>query len=292
MATPFSKMTDSQINELFTLAPSTWKENSPIWHHDYQRTADKTRIAKNLIMYVWAGDCDNTEQAKAILDTMDSHEDRIAFARMMVDADNYIEFAPDYKNLGQDEALEKKLHEAMDKYDGLDAYVEAAQLELAWNIAEDYADVEDLIELFAPRFILQPSQEPGFWVATDTINGIVVKFKHQQFNDTQQVTLLNGDTFKTEAEAVKVATYLRELSDWLRDNHYNKVLPDPINIRKYIGNRICKLRTEQGLSVRALAALAGVTPANITNIENGKYSVGLDILNKIAIALGVKIELN
>lgn len=146
--TTFANLSDSQINKLFTLAPSTWKESSPYWHHDYQRTEDKTRIAKNLIKYVWSGDCDNVEQAKAIIDTMKSHEDRMAFAKMMVDADNYTEFAPDYKNLGQNEELEKVLASKMEAYNGLDAYVEAAQLELAWNIAEDYADVEDLIKLF------------------------------------------------------------------------------------------------------------------------------------------------
>lgn len=146
--TTFANLSDSQIEKLFTLAPSTWKESSPYWHHDYQRTADKTCIAKNLIKYVWSGDCDNVEQAKAILNTMKSHDDRMAFAKMMVDADNYTEFAPDYKNLGQDEELEKVLASKMEAYNGLDAYVEAAQLELACNIAEEYADVEDLIKLF------------------------------------------------------------------------------------------------------------------------------------------------
>lgn len=142
------------------------------------------------------------------------------------------------------------------------------------------------------RFIIQPSRDVGFWAATDTANGIVVKFKHQQYNETQQVTLLNGDTFKTEAEAMKVATYLRELADWLRDNHYDKVLPDPIDIRKQIGNRIRDLRTSQNLSMQQLADMAGITKANVCNIEAGKYSVGLDVLHKVATALGVKIELN
>lgn len=140
------------------------------------------------------------------------------------------------------------------------------------------------------RFVLQPSQEPGFWVATDKDNGIVVKFREHQFNETQQITLLNGDTFKSAEEAMNVATYLRELSDWLRDNHYNKVMP-PVSIRLIIGDRIRQLRTAQNLTQQQLADLAGVTKANICNIERGAYSVGLDVLNKIATALHAEIQL-
>lgn len=32
------------------------------------------------------------------------------------------------------------------------------------------------------RFLLQPSREPGYWVATDTANGIVIRFKEHDFN--------------------------------------------------------------------------------------------------------------
>lgn len=73
------------------------------------------------------------------------------------------------------------------------------------------------------RFILQPSKNKEWWVATDTKHNIVVKFKDHEYNDTQEVTLLDGDTFKTEEEALRYATYMREIADWLRDNHYDKV---------------------------------------------------------------------
>lgn len=75
------------------------------------------------------------------------------------------------------------------------------------------------------RFVLQPSQEPGFWVATDTEHLIVIKFQEHRFNETQKITLLNGDKFASDEEALRVATYLRELADWLRDNHYNVAMP-------------------------------------------------------------------
>lgn len=140
------------------------------------------------------------------------------------------------------------------------------------------------------RFILQPSQEPGFWVATDTEHGIVVRFEEHRFNETQQTTLLNGDTFKTAEEALGYATYMREIADWLRANHYNTAMP-PVDVRSRIGSRIRDLRTEQGMTIQQLADKAGITRANLSNIEAGKYSVGLDILNKIATALGVDVTL-
>lgn len=62
-------------------------------------------------------------------------------------------------------------------------------------------------------------------------------------------------------------------------------------IRLVIGARIKELRTTQNLTQQQLADLAGVTKANICNIERGAYSVGLDVLNKIATALGAEIQL-
>lgn len=64
-----------------------------------------------------------------------------------------------------------------------------------------------------------------------------------------------------------------------------------MNIRLRVGNRIKDLRTAKKLTQQQLADLAGITKANICNIEAGKYSVGLDVLNKIATALGVTIKL-
>lgn len=57
-----------------------------------------------------------------------------------------------------------------------------------------------------------------------------------------------------------------------------------------IGNRIKQIREERKLDARDLAKLADIDAANLSRIENGKYSVGLDILSKIAAALGKKID--
>lgn len=74
------------------------------------------------------------------------------------------------------------------------------------------------------RFIIQPSTlQQGWWVCTDTENNIVCRFEGHKFNDTQEFTLLDGDTFGKKEEAIKYATFVREMGDWLRDNHYDKI---------------------------------------------------------------------
>jgi len=60
--------------------------------------------------------------------------------------------------------------------------------------------------------------------------------------------------------------------------------------RARIGARIRALREERGIEARDLAKLAGIDAANLSRIENGKYSVGFDILTKIATALGKKVD--
>lgn len=69
---------------------------------------------------------------------------------------------------------------------------------------------------------------------------------------------------------------------------YRKLEKDKERIR--IGNRIKELRSDKGLDSKSLALYAGIDPANLCRIESGKYSVGFDILAKIANVLGMKID--
>ena len=61
-----------------------------------------------------------------------------------------------------------------------------------------------------------------------------------------------------------------------------------MNERERIGKRIAEIRKERCYTVRQLANLRAAT---ISNVENGKFSVGIDILAKICDALEVKIEI-
>ena len=62
-------------------------------------------------------------------------------------------------------------------------------------------------------------------------------------------------------------------------------------IREYIGKRIAELRKERKLSQVDLALKAGLDKGHIARIELGRYSVGIDTLQKICDALDVKLEM-
>lgn len=62
-------------------------------------------------------------------------------------------------------------------------------------------------------------------------------------------------------------------------------------IRTQIGARVKELRTERGLSMQQLADAAGITKANVCNIEAGKYSVGIDVLYRVAVSLDAEIRI-
>lgn len=61
--------------------------------------------------------------------------------------------------------------------------------------------------------------------------------------------------------------------------------------RKAIGENIRKLRTAQGWEQEQLAQIAGITTANVRSVEAGKYAVNIDVLNKIAGALGAELKM-
>lgn len=58
-----------------------------------------------------------------------------------------------------------------------------------------------------------------------------------------------------------------------------------------IGKKIRQIREEKGMEAKDLAKLASVDAANLSRIEQGKYSVGLDILSKLAFVLGYHIDI-
>lgn len=48
---------------------------------------------------------------------------------------------------------------------------------------------------------------------------------------------------------------------------------------------------EKGWEQDQLAQIAGITTANIRSVEAGKYAVNIDVLNKIAGALGAELRM-
>lgn len=75
------------------------------------------------------------------------------------------------------------------------------------------------LQAIMKRYIIQPSEKPNHWVCTDTDNGIICVFEAHRFNDTQQFTMLED----SRASVSELARIAREMGDWLRDNHYDKI---------------------------------------------------------------------
>ena len=63
------------------------------------------------------------------------------------------------------------------------------------------------------------------------------------------------------------------------------------DMRKDMGVIIHNMRHCQGWSQDQLADIVGITAAKVRSIEAGKCAVNIDVLNKIAIALGAELRL-
>ena len=67
--------------------------------------------------------------------------------------------------------------------------------------------------------------------------------------------------------------------------------PDRNNERERIGAQIRSLREERHLEAKELAEFADIDASNLSRIEKGKFSPGLDILCKIAAAMDCSVEI-
>lgn len=62
--------------------------------------------------------------------------------------------------------------------------------------------------------------------------------------------------------------------------------------RASIGSRIKYIRENEGITVRKLSSISGLTFQSISKIENGQYNTGIDNICKLCNALGYRIEIN
>lgn len=69
------------------------------------------------------------------------------------------------------------------------------------------------------RFIIQESEKANYWVCTDTVNGLVCIFENHNFNDNQQFKFLEN----IKPDALNIAKFTKEMGDWLRNNHPEKI---------------------------------------------------------------------
>jgi transcriptional regulator with XRE-family HTH domain len=62
-----------------------------------------------------------------------------------------------------------------------------------------------------------------------------------------------------------------------------------MNIKEKTGKRIRHLRKERGLSQEALAYEAEVDRTYVTDVENGRRNVSVEILERLIKALGISV---
>lgn len=97
-----------------------------------KRSDSRTSLAHALVNRVFNGE--GTENLP-ILKTLKDDEDRMALAEDLIGVHNYTEFYPEnFKNT--------------EEYDGIDAHVDAARLEFVRNLNGEYAEEDELKELF------------------------------------------------------------------------------------------------------------------------------------------------
>lgn len=63
-------------------------------------------------------------------------------------------------------------------------------------------------------------------------------------------------------------------------------------LRLVIGQQIAMLRKKHGLTIRELSELSGINSSNISKIENGKYNISIDIIERICKSLGASVKID
>lgn len=70
-----------------------------------------------------------------------------------------------------------------------------------------------------PDYVVQQLEDKNGFTCTDTKNMISVSWQDRKFNDTQKVSFLNS----TVPDAGQLATAMRQIGDWLVENHSEKL---------------------------------------------------------------------
>ena len=87
---------------------------------------------------------------------------------------------------------------------------------------------------------------------------------------------------------------MKENTDYILTSKGNKILIETLlkDSRSSFGEAFTQARKRAGLSQVELARLAGVDRSNLTRFENGKYNPSLEIMVKIAGAMGKRMVIS
>ena len=90
--------------------------------------------------------------------------------------------------------------------------------------------------------------------------------------------MVHNNTDETDFRADRIITHYKEIEE-------------PSQVAMYIASRIQELRKEAGMTQKDLAEKCGMAQPNIARIEAGTCATSIDVLSRIAEALGKRIEL-
>lgn len=159
------------------------------------------------------------------------------------------------------------------------------------NIGDAESVMQTLMEQYdSPHYFVLDQIEEDKWKLTDEANGISVTWEVRKFNETQHFDTSGFDLQRYGDDSVRiVVTIIRRMTDWLADNY--RELVEELNDRQLFGQRMARLRRSKLFSIRELAERSGCAPNTIVNIEQGKFSPRIEIVEQILSVLGAHLEI-
>lgn len=159
------------------------------------------------------------------------------------------------------------------------------------NIGDAESVMQTLMEQYdSPHYFVLDQIDDDKWKLTDEANGISVTWEVRKFNETQQFDTSGFDLQKYGMESARIiATIIRRMADWLADNY--RELVEELNDRQLFGQRMARLRRSKLFTIRELAERSGCAPNTIVNIEQGKFSPRIEIVEQILSVLGAHLEI-
>lgn len=159
------------------------------------------------------------------------------------------------------------------------------------NIGDAESVMQTLMDQYdSPHYFVLDQIDDDKWKLTDEANGISVTWEVKKFNETQHFDTSGFDLQRWGVESAQIiATIIRRMADWLADNY--RELVEELNDRQLFGQRMARLRRSKLYSIRELAERSGCAPNTIVNIEQGKFSPRIEIVEQILSVLGAHLEI-
>lgn len=90
---------------------------------------------------------------------------------------------------------------------------------------------------------------------------------------------VSGKTLNPWQQLAHLNQCMQNYSDF--PNSFVRIVTDEKLNREFLGVQLQKLRKDRKISMRALAQMSGIDYGNLSKIENGKVSVGYDVLCRL-----------